>query len=142
MTLIARTVSINALPDKVWKIITDVERWPEWATYMKRLEPQGEATLGLGSLVKVTPKGLPGSIWEVTEFDSARSYTWVTSLAPGLRMTGGHVVEPEGAGARVTFSLEVSGPVGALVGPLLAVVFRRNTRLATEGLKAYCEQST
>ncbi len=142
MALIARTVSISAPPAKVWQVITRVERWPEWATHMKSLVPQGEGPVGLGSRVRVKAKGLPGSIWEVTEFEPQRSYTWVTSLAPGLSMTGGHVVEPEDDGSRATLSLEASGPLAAVVGPLLAIVFRRNTRLATDGLKAYCERST
>ena len=140
MLSISHTVHINAPPNKVWQVMVDVEAWPRWAEYMKRLERQGEGELRLGSRVNVTPRGLPGSVWEVTEFEAGHSYTWTTQLAPGLRLTGGHVVEADGVGTKATFSLEASGPLSLPAAPVLSLVFGRNTRLATNGLKAYCER--
>lgn len=139
MASVARTVHIEAPPERVWQVATDVERWPEWASYMQSLVPESERPLAMGSRVRVTPKMMPCSVWTVTEFDDGRSYTWETSLAPGLRLVGGHVYEPEGSGTSATFSLATAGPLGVALGPLLALVFRRNTRLATDGLKAHCE---
>ena len=139
---VSRTVHIDAPVERVWRVATDVERWPEWASYMRSLVPQDEGPLRMGSRVRVTPKGMPGSVWTVTEFDEGRSYTWETSLAPGLRLAGGHVYEAEGAGTSATFSLATAGPLGVALGPALGLVFRRNTRLATDGLKAHCEAAT
>jgi hypothetical protein len=60
-------------------------------------------------------------------------------LAPGLRVTGGHVVAPKGDGAKLEFWLEATGVLGAL-GPLLRRrIFSRNTKSATEGLKQFME---
>jgi hypothetical protein len=127
------------LPQVVWEVILDVEGWPRWAAYMKSLARQTDGPLALHSEVKVTPKGLPGNVWRVTEFEPPRSYTWVTRLAPGLDMSGGHVVEPAATGAKATFSLEASGPLATVASPVLSIVFNRNTRLATQGLKEFCE---
>jgi len=140
MLSVAHTTHINAPPERVWDAAVDVETWPRWASYMKSLKRQDSGSFGVGSRVRVTPRGLAGSVWEVTEFTPGRSYTWSTQLAPGFRLTGGHLVEPDGGGTSATFSLEASGALAALATPVLGIIFRRNTRLATQGLKAYCER--
>ena len=141
MLSVSRTIRIEAPPDKVWAAMIDVESWPAWASYMKSLQRQDAGAFRMSSRVKVTPKGLPGSVWTVTEYDEGRSYTWETTLAPGVKLVGGHVVEPEGSATMATLWLEARGPIGSFLSPALGLVFRRNTRLATHGLKSYCEIS-
>lgn len=139
MGAVARTVWIDAPAALVWDAMINLNEWPSWASYMKSLRRQDRGPFGLGSRVHVTPKGLPGAEWTVTEYEAPRSYTWTTQLAPGLGLVGGHVLEPSKQGVMATFSLATSGPIGAVLSPLLSIVFRRNTRLATEGLKRHCE---
>jgi uncharacterized protein YndB with AHSA1/START domain len=136
----ARTVWIDAPRQLVWERITDVDAWPRWASYMNKLTKEAHAPLAVGSRVRVVPKAMPGSVWTVTEYEAPRSYTWTTQLAPGLGLVAGHVLQPKDQGTAATFSLATSGPLGAVLSPLLSFVFRRNTRLATAGLKRDCEQ--
>lgn len=78
--------------------------------------------------------------WRVTEYDDGRSFTWESSLAPGLRVLGGHVLTPEADGSSAEFWLEARGVIGSLLAPpLRRSVFSRNTRNATEGLKLLVE---
>lgn len=140
MGVTARTVWIDAPTHVVWETMIDVEEWPRWASYMNNLRKQDRVPLAVGSRVRVVPKGMPGAVWTVTEYDPPRSYTWMTQLAPGLGLVAGHVLEPKDHGTTATFSLATSGPIGAVVSPLLSLVFRRNTRLATAGLKRDCEE--
>jgi uncharacterized protein YndB with AHSA1/START domain len=140
VAITSRTVWIDAPPRVVWETAVDVEEWPRWASYMNNLRKQGQGPLTLGSRVRVVPKGMPGSVWTVTEFDPPRSYTWSTRLGPGLGLVAGHVLEPKEQGTTTTFSLATSGLLGAVLSPLLSIVFRRNTRLATAGLKRDCEE--
>lgn len=134
------TVHIDTPPSKVWEVMSDVERWPAFAPQFRSIERKDHGPLALGSKAKVTPRGLIGSIWEVTEFEPSRSFTWETNALPGLHLVAGHVVEADGGGARAVLSLASSGPIAAMLSPVLGLVFRRNTRLATAGLKAYCER--
>lgn len=136
MARVTRSIFIEAPPDTIWGALVDIEAWPGWARQMKRLERLDSGPLAFGSRVRVTPKGMPGSVWEVIEYEERRSYTWTSVVAPGVRLTGGHVVDPDPGGVMATFWLGSSGRLAAILSPMLAVVFRRNTRLATEGLKA------
>ena len=132
------TVHIDAPPEKVWGMMTDVERWPEFAAQFRSIVRKDQGPLALGSKARVTPRGLFGSIWQVTEFEASRSFTWEADALPGLHLVAGHVVEPEGAGSRVILSLESSGALATLLAPVLGVISRR-PRQVGEGLKAYFE---
>ena len=143
MSRYARSIRIGAPPGDVWAAMVDVERWPVWASQFKRLERLDAGPLAAGSRVKVKPKGMPGSVWQVTEYEEGHSFTWASSLAPGIRVTGGHEVTANGNGTNAEFWLEAGGPLGRLLGPLLKrTVFSRNTRSATEGLKSHLETAS
>lgn len=143
MSRYARSIRIGAPPGDVWAAMVDVERWPVWASQFKRLERLDAGPLAAGSRVKVKPKGMPGSVWQVTEYEEGHSFTWASSLAPGILVTGGHEVTANGNGTNAEFWLEAGGPLGRLLGPLLKrTVFSRNTRSATEGLKSHLETAS
>ena len=140
MSRFARSIHIAAPAPHVWKALVDVEAWPGWASQFKRIELIDPAPLRQGSRVRIQPKGMLAATWRVTEYDDGRSFTWESSLAPGVRVQGGHVLTPEADGSSAEFWLEASGVVGSLLSPLLrSTVFSRNTRNATEGLKRLVE---
>lgn len=59
---------------------------------------------------------------------------------PGQRSEGRHTVVPDGVGGSVaTLSIQMSEPIGWLVGKLLGGMFRRYVRLEAEGLKRRAE---
>ena len=140
MSRYARTLRIGAPAAEVWSALVDVESWPAWASQFRRLERLDGGPLAPSSRVRIRPTGMPAAIWHVTEYEEGRSFTWASSLSPGVLITGGHVVTTVGNGTDAEFWLEASGPLGTLLAPLLRrTVFSRNTRSATEGLKRYVE---
>ncbi len=143
MSRVARSIDIAAPPEAVWAVLADVEHWPTWASQFERLERLEAGPLALGSTVRCkTTDRQATSDWVVTEFEDGRSFTWASPLAPGLRVTGGHVVTAVGAGANAEFWLEADGMLGWLLGPVLRRrIFSRNTTSATEGLKRFMEAS-
>jgi uncharacterized membrane protein len=136
MSRIAATVHIDAAARDVWATMMDLEHWPRWASQFASLRQLDGGSLAVGHRVHVAPKGMPASVWRVTEYEDGRSFTWESRLGPGLRVTGGHVLTPSGQGTTAEFWLDAGGAVGTVLGPILRRrVFRRNTRSATDGLK-------
>jgi hypothetical protein len=83
---------------------------------------------------------MPAAVWQVTDYEEGHSFTWASSLMPGMLITGGHVVTSDGSGTDAEFWLEASGTLGKLLSPLLRrTVFSRNTRSATNGLRSHME---
>ncbi len=141
MSRYTRSIRIAASPADVWAAMVDVERWPAWAPQFERLERLDAGPLASGSRVRVRPKGMPRAVWQVTEYEEGHSFTWASSLVPGVLLTGGHIVTADGDSTAAEFWLEATGALGTLLAPLLRrTIFSRNTRTATEGLKAYMER--
>ena len=137
---VERTVQIDAPPEVVWKVMTDVEKWPEWTSSVRKVERLGETPFGKGSSARVAARGTPRAVWQVTEYEENRSFTWEAKTANSLAVAG-HVIEPDGAGSRVTLSVTISGGlVVALFTPVIAVTARRNVRQEAEGLKLRSEE--
>lgn len=113
---------VDADATRVWTVIADVERMPEWTSTMRRVRIIDGDTLAVGTRVRVEQPWLPPATWQVTVLEPGRSYTW-ESPAPGLHSTGWHTVEPVGEGrSRVTLGFRQTGPlvvVGTLMGPLI-----------------------
>lgn len=76
---------------------------------------------------------------ELTEFDRPRRLASVTTM-PGTTITGALMFEPVRAGTMLRWSWDVH-PDGALrlLGPVVALVGRREERRIWEGLKTYLE---
>jgi hypothetical protein len=140
MSRMARSVRIEAPSPDVWAAIVDVETWPAWASQFKRLERLDSGALASGSRVRVRPKGQLSSVWTVTDYEPERSFTWESTLVPGLRVVGGHELTSARTATNAEFWLEAKGVLGALLSPILRrTLFSRNTRSATDGLKRHIE---
>jgi hypothetical protein len=83
---------------------------------------------------------MPKLVWQVTEVEEGRSFTWVAS-SPGVRTVARHAVDadPEG-GSRLTLTLEQEGPLAGLVGLLMGRQTRRYVRTEAAGLAAAAEE--
>jgi carbon monoxide dehydrogenase subunit G len=139
---IERTIGINAQPDRVWAVMMDVERWPEWTESMKSVERLDSGEFGVGSKARLKIRRSPNAnVWTVTELTPNRSFTWETNSG-GVKGVASHVIEPEGNGSRVTLTVDLSGPVATLFGWLIAGASRENVRMEAEGLKRRSESAT
>jgi carbon monoxide dehydrogenase subunit G len=134
----SQTIHIEAPPETVWAVYTDVERWPEWTEAMKKIERLDEGPLKLGSTAHVEAAGAPASVFTVTEFTDGRSFTWETK-ARGVKGVAFHRLGPDGDGTKVTLGVQMSGIMATLLGPMIRSIARRNVRMEAEGLKRRCE---
>lgn len=132
------SVTIQAPPEKVWEIFSDVARWPEWTPTINSVERLDEGRIHLGARTRIRQPKLPVAIWEVTELVEGEYFAWV-SRGPGVKTTGGHrvVSTPEGTVATATVIQE--GPLGWLLGAILAKLTREYIATEVESLKKVSE---
>jgi uncharacterized protein YndB with AHSA1/START domain len=128
------TTTIAAPADRVWAILSDVERWPSWTASVTSVELDGP--LAAGAKAKIRQPKLPVTTWTVTEVVPGRSFTW-EAKAPGSHATGWHEVTPTGdGGCEVRLAIEQAGPLGSLVGLLYRGLTKRYVQMESDGLTA------
>jgi uncharacterized membrane protein len=138
VTAFSVAVNINAPPQRVLAVLCDVERWPEWTSTVTQVQRLDRGPLAIGSSARVLQPKLRPAVWQVTELDENRSFTWVTR-APGVRMTAGHFVEAQGGGSRAALSFEISGLLGPIVSRLYRGLIQQYVASEAQGLKRRSE---
>jgi uncharacterized membrane protein len=133
-------VSIDAPPEKVFAVLCAVERWPEWTSSMSSVQRLQSGPFGVGSSARVRQPRLRPAIWQVTQLENQRNFTW-TTRSPGLRMKAGHLIEPQGSGSRVALSFELSGFIAPLVSRLYGALIERYITTEAQGLKKRSESA-
>ncbi|MGH3319761.1 MAG: SRPBCC family protein [Streptosporangiaceae bacterium] len=132
------SVDVAAPVESVWKVLTDVERMPEWTESMTRVERLDDGPFAIGSKARVQQPKMQPMVWTVTELEPARSFTW-GAASGGVRLTAGHRLTPGPSTLSGVLSVRLTGPLA----PILTVVFgrriRRYVRMEAEGLKRRCE---
>jgi hypothetical protein len=117
-----------------------VERWPEWIeTYRDVTWLNGG--MAVGAKARISQKRMPKLEWTVTAVEPGVSFSWETRT-PGVHTLGAHTVTDAGEGrARMTLSLEQSGPGAGLVGLLVGGQTRRYVDLEAASLKRAAESA-
>lgn len=134
------SVEIEAPPQLVWEVFSDVERWPAWTASVTSLVGRDGAQLAVGRRFAIKQPGMSKLVWRVTEIEPRSSWTWV-QRSPGVLVTARHWVIPQPGGRTlVRQQLDQRGPLGALVGRLMAKKTRRFLELEAHGLKSRSEE--
>lgn len=126
------TRQVDAPPERVWEVMIDVARWPEWTPTVTSVEPLDGGPLAVGSRVRIRQPRLATATWVVTEVAPGHRFTW-EATAPGIRSVATHEVVAEGYGSRVSLAVTQHGPMGAVA----ALVWRRLTQRYVD-LEAVC----
>jgi hypothetical protein len=136
------TIDIDAAAPRVWSVLADVERWPDWTPTMNEVRLRGGGTLGPESTADVRQPKLPKAVWKVTAFEEGRRFAW-TAGGPGVLTVGDHVVEPLGADrCRVTLGIETTGALSRPFWLFAGGLTRRYVTLEANSLKKHCEART
>jgi carbon monoxide dehydrogenase subunit G len=115
---IAASTEIDAPAQRVWAVLTDVERWPQVVDTVTSVEALTPGPLATGSRYRLVQPRLPPAVWSVTAVVPGRSYRWVAP-STGVTTTADHTVTPLGDDrARLDVSVEHRGPLAWIGGTL------------------------
>ena len=104
-----QSIDVDARQQRVWEVLTDLERWPQRIETVDVVELLTPAPVGEGSRVRLKQPKLPEGTWEVTIWD-APSYFEFRQKSSGITNVAGHRVEAvEGGRSRLTLTLDMQG---------------------------------
>ena len=133
-------VDIKVSPVRVWAVMLDVERWPEWTASVTRLVALDGPGIGVGKRFEIKQPKLPTLVWEVTDVAPGVSWTWAQRSSGGSTLAH-HTLTPIADGRTlVRQAVDQQGLVGALVGRLMLRTTRRYLEMEAQGLKGRSEQ--
>jgi hypothetical protein len=137
------TTEIDAPPEVVFAILSEVEHWPEWTPTVTRVERLGDAgaPLALGDRLRIVQPKVPAAEWTVTALEPGRGFRFV-SRSPGATVEANHWAEPTegGHGSRVTLSVTFAGFLGRIIGRLMRGLNERYIAEEAAGLKRRSEE--
>jgi uncharacterized membrane protein len=134
------SIEIEAPPQLVWDVFSDVEHWPDWTASVTSLTGLDGPALAVGKRFAIKQPGMQKLVWKVTEIDPGSSWTWV-QRSPGVLVTARHdVITQPGGRTLVRQQLDQRGVLGALVGRLMVKKTKRFLELEAQGLKAHSER--
>lgn len=118
------TGTSTARPERVFGVLADAARWPEWNDGVRRLDIRGPFAAGT-SAVMVLPDGteLPFTLTWVEPDHGFEDLTEVPHAGVTVRVR--HQLAPYDAGTLITYRCEVHGPEGgaAEVGAMVSADF-------------------
>lgn len=135
---IEHTIDIDATPQRVWELTVDVESWPQHTPTMDSIERLDAGPLAVGSQARIKQPGQRPKVWTVSRLDSEQSFAWDTR-AFGIEMTGGHHIAANGSGTTQTLTVDISGPLAPIFGPLLRKPILSAITRENEGFKTAAE---
>lgn len=139
-TRIERTIEISAAPERVWAVMTDVERWHEWTESITSVRLLDGAALRPGARAEIRQPKFPALVWRVTSVEPLRSFAW-EARAPGSHTVATHEIAAVGPG-RCVVALRVvqRGWLARLLRRWMETASQRYVEMEAQGLKRRCEE--
>lgn len=97
--------TIQAPPDKVWSVLTDIGRWPEWQAGVSSAALEGGLAAGASFRWKANGLGITSTIQEL---EPGRRIGW-TGDSLGMQAVHTFTLRPKNGGTRVTTEESISG---------------------------------
>jgi uncharacterized membrane protein len=132
------SIVVAAPQDRLWQVLTEVERWPELTASVTGVAVLNEMPLGAGAQVRIEQPRMHPLTWTVTRFEPGWTFVW-ESTAAGVRTVAGHRIEPRGTGSRLTLTVDQSGALAPLVRLLTGRRTASYVRMEALGLKNAAE---
>jgi uncharacterized protein YndB with AHSA1/START domain len=133
-----RSIDIAAPPERVWAVMADATRWPEWTSTVTSIELLDGPDLRVGSRAEIRQPRLPPARFTVTALEPGRGFTWATGNFL-VRGTARHEVVATPGGSRATLAVHFGGLLGWLAGRPYRRLTTEYLDREAEGLKARSE---
>lgn len=132
-------VLINASAERIWRILIDFERYPEWNPFISRIS--GRPELGQQLDVRLTPPGGMTMSFkpQVVGVEAEREFRWLGKLLTKGLFDGEHIFELREEGPDTVRFVQRERFNGLLV-PLLLLMARKSTLRGFEAMNQALKQ--
>jgi len=129
----------KASPDRVWRVWSDVNHWPEWNPDMKESRINGPLKLGATGMIDTRSGGKHDVV--VTHFEDGHSFELESTALPGTKMAIRATITPRGSGSFISQGFEPRGLLAPIVGPMMGGTILKTFNSVLNGLKQKVESA-
>lgn len=142
MKQIETEILIEAAPEKVWEVLTDFEKHPDWNPFIKSIK--GEKSVGKKLKVSIKPPDGAGMVFNpvVLKYEENKEFRWKGKLGIKGIFDGEHYFilnKTENGNTKFVHGEKFSGILAALMGKTLDKT-KDGFKLMNESLKKECEK--
>ena len=134
------SLETTAPADRVWRVWSDINHWPEWNPDMKESRLDGALKLGATGNIDTRSGGKHDVV--VTQYEEGRSFELESTALPGTKMAIRASVTPNGSGSRITQGFEPRGLLAPIVGPMMGGMILKTFNSVLNGLKQKVESAS
>ena len=131
MARLEQELFVNAPPERVFELLAQPERTPEWSPNVVAIRRVGDEPIGVGATTEALVKALgtrQRAIGRCTVFDPPYRIVIESRTELGARSRSDSQLTPEGSGTRLRATLEYVVPGGGLGRLFDRLVAERQTR--------------
>ncbi|MDX2003466.1 MAG: SRPBCC domain-containing protein [Chitinophagales bacterium] len=127
------SIVIHAAPSKVWQVLTDFEKYPQWNPFIKYIK--GAPVVGGKIEARIEPPGAKGMVFrpKVLVFQANKQFRWKGHLLVPALFDGEHIFELQDNGDGSTTLVHQEIFTGVLV-PLFKKMLDENTLQGFEAM--------
>jgi len=144
MQTVKTEIEINAPPEKVWNIITDIGKWQEWSPTINRSEGAAAvgSTLTITMMSKEPDKDGPRYSPKLIQMDEPTYFHWRAHMMAGFIFTNDKIIElePTATGTKMTHIETFKGLMAPLMRGQLEKGVPPMLNMMNEALKNTAEQ--
>src|SRR5262245_24907479 len=70
------SVIVDAPPQRVWEVMSDIERWPDWTPTVISVRRTNSGPMRIGAKARVHQPRLPAADWVVTALRDGHGFDW------------------------------------------------------------------
>lgn len=135
------TVEIGASAERIWPVMSDVEKWHEWTASIQGVERLESGPFGVGSQARVRQPKFPALVWRVTEYEPGRGFAWETRSWGAVTVGEHWITELAENRSKVLLRVRQTGLVGSFVAALIQKTTRSYMNMEARGLKERAEKA-
>ena len=134
------SIETSATPERIWKVWSDVDNWPDWNPDMKASHLDGAMGLGATGTIDTRSGGKHDVV--VTHYEEGRSFELESTALPATKLAIRATITPAGSGTRMTQGFEPRGLLAPLVGPMMSGTILKTFNEVLGGLKQKVESGS
>jgi carbon monoxide dehydrogenase subunit G len=134
-----QSVDVDARPQRVWDVLTDIEAWPQRIETVESAELLTPPPMGAGARIRLRQPRLGEGTWEVTAWEAPAFFEFHQKTGGITTVAGHRVQELEAGRSRLTLTLDMRGLLVPIFGRIYRDLTNRYMTTEVQSIKRVAE---